>query len=749
MIILIVNTTINTMKKIISFISLATILFLAAGCYDDSSVNSRIDVLETRVAALEQLNTDIASLRTIVEGMRNDLFIKTVEPISDGYRIKFSDGSSIEIKNGPKGETGPQGQTGQQGNPGAQGEKGGTPDISVKVDNGVYYWTVGGEWLLDENGKKLPVSGNTPKLKVEDGNWYVSYDGGSTWSLLAAASSTSTSFFQNVEVKASSVVFTLADGSSFELPIGSGFTLSVAEDVPCLPAKETGVPYVITGASDPVVYCAADGDYNSAIVKETAQTGVVKIKAGENASDGQVLVFASNGVKTLVKCIVLSKGVLNVTDAKSISAAGGDFSIEVETNIEYEAVSGVDWIKIVSVKSAVRKESINISVDANPAGSVQRTGEVRILGLDGTLFKAITIVQKGDDSVTAGKFVYVNFEAQEYDPSGITGFSIDAASTSENWINVNKSTGKIEIQKNEGIVRSGAVTYAGKYLSIIQSPGKAFLDLSFEKASGDLLTKNTSVQNVGTAKNLESGPTTYFYAYFPNNSAGSAPVTVIEDETLGHKVANFHNEATPSSFGGYLWRNANGNTVKSMYNGFTVELFLQYNIDKWNGGKDSEVRAFTYKASINDKKGVCALSTGLIGNEKGQPVYTTVLYSNKRIKTDVVANGEYTHFVMCYDKEAQKILIYIDGVKVAEAAETRDMSDVLQVGTDSSIYAYFSAFSTNVANPWCLGAYMNIDYQTPSANWNGNIAVCRVYGCTLSENEIAQSCSILKSPLEQ
>ena len=34
-----------------------------------------------------------------------------------------------------------------------------TIEIGVKEDNGVYYWTVNGEWLTDENGNKIKAEG--------------------------------------------------------------------------------------------------------------------------------------------------------------------------------------------------------------------------------------------------------------------------------------------------------------------------------------------------------------------------------------------------------------------------------------------------------------------------------------------------------------------------------------------------------------------------------------------------------------
>ena len=47
--------------------------------------------------------------------------------------------------------------------------------------------------MLDDNGEKIPVTGEdgedaiTPRLKIEDGYWFISYDGGLTWTRLGEA----------------------------------------------------------------------------------------------------------------------------------------------------------------------------------------------------------------------------------------------------------------------------------------------------------------------------------------------------------------------------------------------------------------------------------------------------------------------------------------------------------------------------------------------------------------------------------
>lgn len=86
---------------------------------------------------------------------------------------------------------------------GEDGQDGKTPIIGAEKDtDGVYYWTVDGEWLTDSEGNKIKAQGSTsqegtdgedgkdgitPQLKIENGKWYVSYDEGNTWTELGQA----------------------------------------------------------------------------------------------------------------------------------------------------------------------------------------------------------------------------------------------------------------------------------------------------------------------------------------------------------------------------------------------------------------------------------------------------------------------------------------------------------------------------------------------------------------------------------
>ena len=184
---------------------LAGVCLLAAGC-SDSELIKRIDDLEQRVEKLEQLcnsmNTNLSSMQSIVEALENGDYITAVEPLVEngsvvGYTIKFAKGAPIVVYNG---------------------EDGSSPVIAVgQGEDGNYYWTLNGEWLTDEAGNRLPVSGKdgmTPELKIEEGCWYVSYDGGESWTKLDGAAGDGI----RIEMDENYVWFILPDGTKVTVP---------------------------------------------------------------------------------------------------------------------------------------------------------------------------------------------------------------------------------------------------------------------------------------------------------------------------------------------------------------------------------------------------------------------------------------------------------------------------------------------------------------------------------------------------
>ena len=230
------------MKKLLTLVVVAISIALSSCKYDDDDLWSSVHGLEDRVAKLEelckQMNTNIVSLQAIVNVLQESDYITGVAPVMQdgkevGYIITFSKSNPITIYHG---------KDGQDGEDGTDGNDGTTPSIGVKQDtDGIYYWTLNGEWLTDDQGEKIKaegVDGNdgtdgddgvTPKFKIENEYWYISYNNGESWEQLGKAtggeSTGGDSMFTDIDYKTSTdyVIFTLADGTQIKLPTWSAF----------------------------------------------------------------------------------------------------------------------------------------------------------------------------------------------------------------------------------------------------------------------------------------------------------------------------------------------------------------------------------------------------------------------------------------------------------------------------------------------------------------------------------------------
>ena len=220
------------MKKLLAFAALFAVVALTSCKYDDDDLWNSVHGLENRVAKLEelckQMNTNISSLQTIVTALQNNVYVTGTTPLMKdgkeiGYTITFSKGNPITIYHGKDGQ---------------DGEDGITPTISVKKDtDGVYYWTLNGEFIVVDGGKIQAegkdgtngTNGTTPQFKIENDYWFVSYDNGANWTQLGKATGEdgvgSDSMFSDVDYETSTdyVIFTLSNGTQIKLPTWSAF----------------------------------------------------------------------------------------------------------------------------------------------------------------------------------------------------------------------------------------------------------------------------------------------------------------------------------------------------------------------------------------------------------------------------------------------------------------------------------------------------------------------------------------------
>lgn len=202
------------MKKRILFAAFAACLL--AGC-DNDDLEKRVDSLENRLEIVEktltEINSGISSLQSIVEALQNGKSVSNVEETATGYVITFSDGSNITLKHGQDG---------------TNGQNATAPVIGMAEFEGAYYWTVtidGETQFMENNGKKVPVTGNTPKMGVnENGFWTVDTGNGpepvkdEDGNLIPARTGATGSFISDVVYTDKSIKFIFSDGTTITLP---------------------------------------------------------------------------------------------------------------------------------------------------------------------------------------------------------------------------------------------------------------------------------------------------------------------------------------------------------------------------------------------------------------------------------------------------------------------------------------------------------------------------------------------------
>lgn len=218
-------------------ITLATAA-LTACSYDDGDLWKSVNDLDDRVTTLESqvkdLNTNYTSLSQLIKALEQKVTIESVAELPDngGYVITLTDKTKLTLTNGKDGAKGEQGEAGKDG--------ANAPVIGIALDttDGVYYWTMTtGDtttWLLDIQGKKMPVSGTTPMIGVDaNGYWTVSYDRGTTYTLLLdaagqpIAAKADTTLLKSITTDAGYVYITLNDAANTVIKIALDNTFSL------------------------------------------------------------------------------------------------------------------------------------------------------------------------------------------------------------------------------------------------------------------------------------------------------------------------------------------------------------------------------------------------------------------------------------------------------------------------------------------------------------------------------------------
>ncbi len=306
------------MKKLLSIFALAGVLFSLTSCeYDDADLWDAVNGIKDRVETLEkasaQMNADIKSLQMIVEALQNKVTITGVVATDNGYKISFSDGTEATIANGADGVS--------------------APEISVRKDeDGLYYWTIGGQWLTVD-GQKVRASAldgknaTAPEVRInaQTGEWEISADGGATWQSTGVSSKgeAGDSLFANVDTTNPDYVeFTLSDGTLFRVPRCDSatpiFAVENADGVQVIKCGESREYYVTTGNMASCSINKPDGWRASfADGKLTIAAPVEENTFAEQEGSVDITVISQAGISMMVRVQVATfeRKVLTFEDA--------------------------------------------------------------------------------------------------------------------------------------------------------------------------------------------------------------------------------------------------------------------------------------------------------------------------------------------------------------------------------------------------------------------------------------------------
>ena len=249
-------------------------LAAASVCCACGDLKDRVDSLETRVTALEaKVNENASAISSLASAFENSVTVSKVETLTDGYKIYFSDGTTATISNG------------------VDGKDAVAPVVGIKEDGGVFYWTIDGEFILN-NGAKVPVTGKdgvdgkTPQFKIQDGKWYVSFDG-AQWDEVPVTGTVEPKLVMNETDD--EYVFTLGE-TEIRIPKEHAFMIKVKTDSKTIFAGETlTFSYTLYGA-DETTHVLIEAKGVDASLDEAACN--VTVKAPEAVENAYVMIKA-------------------------------------------------------------------------------------------------------------------------------------------------------------------------------------------------------------------------------------------------------------------------------------------------------------------------------------------------------------------------------------------------------------------------------------------------------------------------
>ena len=449
---------------------------MLTSCYDDSALNEKLEAVQNEVdqikTDLTQLKSDLAALKAAVDA---NLSVSQLNQLPDGYELVFSDGTKAVIKNGTSSVVGA-----KEDEDGVlywtlNGEwlldadgnkiKASADQVALKLDeDGYYYWTVNGEWLLDAEGNKVRangIDGKEPVIKMypstSEGKWVWKVNGeilkdpnGEVIDAQGPAGLDGDAFFESVKLSedGTKLIITLLpekegeDNVVYKIPMGAfdiEFDFASAEGVTTEVKKFSYTVSGVSAGDEVIVRVLSTNATGVKVVPESATKGYVELElpSGEGYADIYVLNNTTGDLK-----------------AKSLKLKGEDFSIEeevaetlhfspVEANeVKIPLTTGVEYVFTLSDNGAdwltVTKEPRTKAVSHENLilkAAANNSGAHRKTTL--------TITKKDTENVLA-KFTV---EQKNYDPSLISDEDGEIIEWAESFGVSNSSSGTDAVSK--------------------------------------------------------------------------------------------------------------------------------------------------------------------------------------------------------------------------------------------------------------------------------------------------------------
>lgn len=370
------------MKTIMTVLSLACLSLSMNSCMksDIDDIRKELQEHEKRLTLLEawqtETNTNIQALQTLLSTTD---YITEVTPVMKndvevGFTISFLNTPSITIYHGTNGDT---------------------PQISVtQGEDDNWYWTLNGELLTDAQDNPIKANGidgdSAPLPQLATGTnltdkgittdsqnnaivadaIYLSVDGGKTWTRVNGEDGDR--FFENVDTTNDDyIIFTLADGSTFQVPRYTGVSLTFnPESVSLLYGGTTTIQCTAGGSADFTtdnLFVLAPAGWKAEIaLTRSASTGfTLTVTAPNEDSEGEILVMLDNkkGSTTIGRMPVKTAGGIVGTVLKADGLTYGQIASLINGRTDLTAVILTNCTLSSSDWSAIRKNKSLETID--------------------------------------------------------------------------------------------------------------------------------------------------------------------------------------------------------------------------------------------------------------------------------------------------------------------------------------------------------------------------------------------------